>query len=170
MAPDDKPKMPVSAVAWLANLVFVAIPVAVCLMAMWFVVRPPKSGWDVLVESHKIILVAAVTLSGVTLIEGFLLAAKLGTKNVESLRIFVLGGLFLLMALALAVTFFLSVLVYEAYRHVGPDEDSFGFILQFIIGLWLLIVPIIIALKFKYLEPPEQGGGDAGRMDAEFAS
>ena len=60
--------VPLPILVWLSNVVFVGIPVAISLMAPSFLV-PPASFAEALLECHKVILVGAVTLSGVALVE-----------------------------------------------------------------------------------------------------
>src|SRR5947207_3129127 len=120
-------KIPIPVVAWLANLVFVAIPIVACLLVLKFVVAPPRSLGEALFESHKVVLVAAVTLSGVTLVEGFLLAVKLGPPaERRNVLLFLVCGMLLLSCLAFSIIFYLLALVNgEIPGPRGEDANFF---------------------------------------------
>jgi hypothetical protein len=139
------PKMPGPVVAWLANVLFVVFAVLVAFMTLRLMIAPPRSFDEGLFEAHKIILVGGVTLAGVAIVEAFLLAHKLTDSNV----VFLLWGLLGLFFDALfGALLFSSALLHGANSHGNAQID----LLQFVLGLVVLIVAVFIALRFKYVE------------------
>ena len=136
--------IPLPILVWLSNVVFVGIPVAIALMTPSFLV-PPSSFSEALLECHKVILVGAVTLSGVALVEVILIALKLGAGDqFNHARDCVIGVLVLLIAVIVGVVCYLLALITGA--HHPPD------IWQFALDLVILGTAIIVALKFKYID------------------
>lgn len=142
--------MPPPVVAWLANVLFVAIPVIASFLTLSFVAVPPSSLWEALFESHKVILVAAVTLSGVALVEVVLLAFRLGAQNMRHAAACLIGVILLVFALIVGVICYLLALVNAANPATHQIGDTF--VMQLILGLCVLLASVIIALRFKYID------------------
>jgi hypothetical protein len=136
--------IPLPVLVWLSNVVFVGIPVAISLMTPSFLV-PPSSFAEALLESHKVILVGAVTLSGVALVEVILIALKLGAGDqFNYAKQCVIGGLVLLIALIIGVVCYMLALITGPHRH--PD------MWQFALDFMILATAVAVALKFKYID------------------
>ena len=139
--------MPLPVVAWLANVVFVVIPVMFSFMTLTWMIDPPHSFGEGLFEAHKVILVAGVTLAGVAIVEAIVLAAKLAKDDLVAV---LAGGLILFIDAFFGVGLFSAALLYgvreKTYDINGP------LLWQIIMGLIVITVAIYIAIWYKYID------------------
>jgi hypothetical protein len=142
---------PAPVVAWLANVIFIALPVAIVALTLQLMVNPARSVGEWLFESHKVVLVGGVALGGVALVEAVVLAAKLGMSSGEVTVYFLVGVMLLLVDVILGVGLFAGALAYGARQPAGFALDR-SLVGQAMGGVFLLGCAICIAMQYKWLE------------------
>jgi hypothetical protein len=135
------PKM--SLVIWLTNVLFVGAIVAVVFMTLNWIMRPPGSIAEGVLEAHKVVIVAGVNLAGVALIEAALLTPKLPP---DQLSIISNGQIGLFFDAVFGGCLFIAALSIRR-PHVGW---SLGF--QALFGLVVFGVAASVAYKYESIE------------------
>jgi hypothetical protein len=137
---------------WLANPVFVGIPVVVTVIA-FLTMRSPQSLAEVILECQKIVLIGGLTLAGVAVVEIILFAVKRG-RSIRNVKFIVMGVLGLLADVIFASGLYLAALLYTAQHHETNEYAELT--IELIADLIVLAVAIMIAVRFKYLEQPDE--------------
>jgi hypothetical protein len=146
--------VPVAILAWLANLVFLGIPVMIVFTTDLSLL--PRTFAVALLESHKIILIGAVTLAGVAVVETIYLSQKFP----QATQFYLIGVFFLFF------TMFAGFLLFQ--NALAQDEDfqiNFSFCAQVALGFILLVFASALAITFKYAE--EQESKHAERQEGQ---
>lgn len=140
--------MPLPVLIWLPNALFVFLTVTIVFMTLYWMMEPPRSRAEAIIEAHKVIIVGGVSLAAVAVVEVISIAPKLTQHN---LSLVVIGATVLVCDAFFGLGLFAAALVRNERIRATNRIDRAAF-WQIVCGLLVFGIATSVVVKFKYID------------------
>jgi hypothetical protein len=140
--------LPLPVLVWLANAFFVVLTIVIIFMTLHWIVEPPRSFAEGIIEAHKVVIVGGVSLAAVAIVEVVSVAPKLTPDN---LAIVVIGVIVLCGDALFGVGLFAAALA-RSDKIIARKKIDLPAFWQIVLGVLVFVVATIVITKFKFID------------------